>query len=50
MKNRYSSSQAPALDGKIEFKFKDTNIFERVIDKVLYGRWIEKKIRSNIDR
>lgn len=43
-----TDTQAPALDGTIEFKVKGTNIFERVIDKVLYGRWIEKKFKATL--
>lgn len=46
-----TDTQAPVLDGKdgnIEFKVKETNIFERVIDKVLYGRWIEKKFKATL--
>lgn len=43
-----TDTQAPVLDGKIEFKVKGTNIFERVIDKVLYGRWIEKKFKATL--
>jgi hypothetical protein len=43
-----TDTQAPALDGKIEFKVKDTNIFARVINKVLYGRWIEKKFEATL--
>lgn len=46
-----TDTQAPVLDGKdgnIEFKVKETNIFERVINKVLYGRWIEKKFEVTL--
>lgn len=43
-----NDTQAPVLDGKIEFNVNDTNIFERVIKKVLYGRWIEKKFKATL--
>lgn len=43
-----NDTQAPALVGKIEFKVNNTNIFERVINKVLYGRWIEKKFKATL--
>ena len=43
-----TDTQAPVLDGKIEFNVNDTNIFERVINKVLYGRWIEKKFKATL--
>ncbi len=43
-----TDTQAPVLDGKIEFKVDKTNIFERVINKVLYGRWVEKKFKATL--
>lgn len=49
-----NDTQAPVLggkdgkDGNIEFKVEKTNIFERVIDSVLYGRWIEKKFEATL--
>lgn len=46
-----TDTQAPVLDGKdgkIEFKVDKTNIFERVINKVLYGKWVEKKFEATL--
>lgn len=46
-----TDTQAPVLDGKdgkIEFKVDKTNIFERVINKVLYGKWVEKKFKATL--
>ena len=45
-----TDTQAPVLDsnGKIEFKVGNTNIFARVINKILYGRWIEKKFKATL--
>ena len=49
-----TDTQAPVLDGKdgkdgkIEFKVNKTNIFERVIKSVLYGKWVEKKFEATL--
>ncbi len=45
-----NDTQAPVLDGKskIEFKVNNTNIFERVINSVLYGKWVEKKFEATL--
>lgn len=49
-----TDTQAPVLDGKdgkdgnIEFKVNNTNIFERVINSVLYGKWVEKKFKATL--
>lgn len=45
-----NDTQAPVLDGKskIEFKVNNTNIFERVINSVLYGKWVEKKFKATL--
>lgn len=45
-----TDTQAPVLDGKskIEFKVNNTNIFERVINSVLYGKWVEKKFEATL--
>lgn len=46
-----TDTQAPVLDvkdGNIKFEVDKTNIFERVINKVLYGRWIEKKFEATL--
>ncbi len=43
-----TDTQAPVLDGKIKFEVNKTNIFERVINSVLYGKWVEKKFEATL--
>ncbi len=43
-----NDTQAPVLDGKIKFEVNKTNIFERVINSVLYGKWVEKKFEATL--